>query len=414
MKRKKNRNQKNQNLKVIAAQYRKDFLAKTRWYFEEWSENNLFLKLPPEEVDTLYKIHFTAPRIEPVADYFPDKKLLKQIKSTLEYWLHLYKVKIAEDIAEIPLNHYCTYYLTIVNYLHTIKDNNQFKGAGIIREKFDRVLQDYDKTVKSASDMQVRIAQMVGTFFSRPDLSYIWFAVDAKVNVGNRSGSYIIFKIRSEKPVVKYFEIKGDRRPGFLLGFPRVTTGVDWRKIKLPSIKAFSYTNKVPVYVQSHALIRLKERLDILKDIDIYYHFFFSIFNSSPLYHHNEWFFPMKLGDVVIGYFTGQLVDGALVLKTFLFVTNEGTPEAERLTEIAGLAKLDIKYWKIDTLRNFFESDISKNEHIRNIFEEAGCGGLFRIQVDDPEKAYSGEVKIAAELQAYLGLLEESEIKDES
>jgi hypothetical protein len=78
------------------------------------------------------------------------------------------------------------------------------------------------------------------------------------------------------------------------------------------------------------------------------------------------------------------------------------------LKENTGLNKVDIKYLNIDKLRTFINSDIVKNERIKNIFIDAGCGGLFDLKFDEPD-AYKGNVKLAEEMSKYLEIEGENE-----
>jgi hypothetical protein len=54
-----------QNFKIIAARYKKEFMGRLKFYFDLWLGENTFSLLPPKEVNFLYKMHFTPPRFEP-------------------------------------------------------------------------------------------------------------------------------------------------------------------------------------------------------------------------------------------------------------------------------------------------------------------------------------------------------------
>jgi hypothetical protein len=79
------------------------------------------------------------------------------------------------------------------------------------------------------------------------------------------------------------------------------------------------------------------------------------------------------------GYFRVDVIDGKIVIRTFLFVTNNGTPEGQRLGKITGLQKLDKKYLAIDKLSTFMTSDIGQNENIKKIFIDSGCQCLLDL-----------------------------------
>lgn len=73
------------------------------------------------------------------------------------------------------------------------------------------------------------------------------------------------------------------------------------------------------------------------------------------------------------GYFRADIVNGIILLRTFLFVTNNGTPEGQLLEKNTGLQKLDKKYLTIDKLSTFMNSDLDKNEEVQKIFKNSGC-----------------------------------------
>ena len=51
-----------------------------------------------------------------------------------------------------------------------------------------------------------------------------------------------------------------------------------------------------------------------------------------------------------------DIIEGKIVIRTFLFVTNNGTPEGKKLAQITGLQKLDKKYLALDKLSTFMTS----------------------------------------------------------
>ena len=89
-----------------------------------------------------------------------------------------------------------------------------------------------------------------------------------------------------------------------------------------------------------------------------------------------------RIGESKIGYMVGEYIAGAILLKTFLFITNNGTPEGRKLYELYGLGKLDKKYLMLDKLSSYIRSDIGNNEKLRGLLEQTGCAGLLNIEED--------------------------------
>lgn len=59
-------------------------------------------------------------------------------------------------------------------------------------------------------------------------------------------------------------------------------------------------------------------------------------------------------------------------------MSSSGTPEGQMLDELSGMQKIDHTYWAIDRLSTFQNSDMKDNKEIKEIFEKAGCGVLFK------------------------------------
>jgi hypothetical protein len=139
--------------------------------------------------------------------------------------------------------------------------------------------------------------------------------------------------------------------------------------------------NMLDVYIQSHALNRLAERLDGVEPGVLHFNIYNSL-NDLKVRKSRKGVFMIEYGifGKKAGYFLGEVVDGKIVLKTFLFLTNTGTPEADKLKAATGLMKEDIIYLAIDKLSTFIYSDIAGNDRIKQLFIDAGCESLFKIE----------------------------------
>ncbi len=135
------------------------------------------------------------------------------------------------------------------------------------------------------------------------------------------------------------------------------------------------------VYIQQHVLERIGQRLGTPFVQFHYVLILLALKTAKPLKHEgeNKFLFPVNMGRIKLGYLLAERTGDKLVLKTFLFLTNNGTPEGKKLHDLLGLEKADKKYWGIDNLETFVFSDIGESEKLKQLFCEAGCGGLFRI-----------------------------------
>jgi hypothetical protein len=135
------------------------------------------------------------------------------------------------------------------------------------------------------------------------------------------------------------------------------------------------------IYIQQHALNRLAERIDSVSTGIMHFDMFTSfVFNPKAFrdYRGNILIVFNVLG-LKTGYFRATIVDGVLLIRTFLFLTNTGTPEGRKLEKLTGLQMLDKKYLAIDKLSALIHSDIMEHEEVSELFRQAGCGSLLEL-----------------------------------
>ena len=138
---------------------------------------------------------------------------------------------------------------------------------------------------------------------------------------------------------------------------------------------------KIPVYFQNHLLHRLDERLDCIAPYLNQFLLFLSLLNSRLTYFRDKIFVEFIVDSKIkLGYILLEFHKDRLLAKTFLLLSNAGTPEGEKLKEISGMEKNDLSYWAIDKLSTYHRSDLKDHPRTRAMFEDAGCGDLFKNQ----------------------------------
>lgn len=165
----------------------------------------------------------------------------------------------------------------------------------------------------------------------------------------------------------------------------------------------------IPVYVQNHVLRRMEERLDC---IERYLREFYLIINMQ-----DQTFIHFK-GRILVeynvgrgnklGYLIVEYLSGILLVKTFLLLSNSGTPEGQRLEELSGMKKIDRQYWAIDRLSTFHNSDLNENPQITELFEKAGCSTLFNESLV-LGKNHETHNRQAIQMLKYLKMVEDNE-----
>ncbi len=139
--------------------------------------------------------------------------------------------------------------------------------------------------------------------------------------------------------------------------------------------------DRFPVYVQRHALEQVKRRLPEATPISI------TCSLSQPAFFnvdHGRFLVELRTGKSMrLGYFVGQVIGDKVLLKTFLFLTMQGTPEAKLLYKNLRLTRRDINYTHLDEISFFADPELAKDTELRHILDRCGCGHLLDLDFDE-------------------------------
>jgi hypothetical protein len=158
------------------------------------------------------------------------------------------------------------------------------------------------------------------------------------------------------------------------------------------------------VYVQSHALERLRERLSPVRAHHA--HMWLCLSFAQPSVFSSSSGGPMlayRIAGQTLGYLPLSIEKGKVVVKTFLFLSCSATVQGRRLGELLGIGRTDSEYLALHTLSAFAETDILDSAWFRGKLTEAGCGALLRdfsVFFDGRAKPRAGGY--ARDLEKYL------------
>ncbi len=184
----------------------------------------------------------------------------------------------------------------------------------------------------------------------------------------------------------KKIEIKGKSRLVYRFILPRIHELPWYGQMEASDLKEAYAGSKewLDIYIQSHALERLKERLDLLDEEAINYAIYENFTDLEFMDFSDGYILILfKLFKCKVGYFVANIINDDFVIRTFLFITHATTPEGDKLKEICGLGWNDIEYWKIDRLSTFMNVDQEDYPRLSGMFEEAGCGDLFKLHNEE-------------------------------
>lgn len=192
-------------------------------------------------------------------------------------------------------------------------------------------------------------------------------------------GLYHTLSICSIEPRLSKVEINGTKRIVYQICSQSVNDEPEWAGISAAKLSSLYKGDEevLPVCIQNHALLRYISRISPLGEDVGQYYIAISIRKKEPLIYRRNVLFPICYNDFKLGYFVGKPVGDKLVISTFLFVTQHGTPEGDKLEKLSGLSKEEITYWNIAKLEVFASGTMNPEQGIFTLFKECGLDYLF-------------------------------------
>ena len=295
------------------------------------------------------------------------------------------------------------------NSLFGLADFLEQKAEGI--ERFDELRTKFCKRFESImllailTDGSNSIYLRTILYLSNPKERYYAY----KTSLQSEVASPVLMKcnlvISVHQAQSSMLMIHGNNRPVFRLGKPCPDNQFTWISVAA-SLVGDHYKGKekeLDVYIQSHALNRLKERLDIIDNMSLNYQLITGTCNIKTFEFYGEYLLLpfVSFSEVKVGYFVANVIGDKLVFRTFLFITHSCTPEGDKLKEISGLQKSDIKYWQFDRLSTIALANVDNNPVLLNLLKELGIDDLLKLKtlISKPENFQNN---LAGELMAYI------------
>ena len=237
---------------------------------------------------------------------------------------------------------------------------------------------------------------------NRIDSHFYWLDWEVRKLRNYRRG--ITFRVRKKEASRVTVELDGERRSAYRCGQclgPRL----DWVTWTASQVGLGDARKEFPVYVQPHALRRLGERLDTISKMEglIHDHLWLSL--NEPVFAGRQGadlLVEYRLFGRKLGYLPTAITADKAIVRTFLFVTMDGSPEGQRLYERLRLTGRERAHLQWDRLSTLVETDLKEDPELKEILCECGCGEVFDASLD----LFFAESKtgFAAEARKYLGM----------
>lgn len=376
----KKKNSKHQTQKVVAAQYRNEFHRKMKIIIDSCCGKDIYPLIPQKVLDDTYLCRTSNFKCKAATGNKISSKIIKDAKSFLVELIRSQQFIVPPNDLEISLGDYFTIVSTIVT-LQTKLKHYQFDRVEEVREALKIIVDD----TATKDRANVILYNLFRTFaVEQSDLrnQLYWYKHDFVFPEHFPAEIESRIEISSVAPKSITVEIDGKSRPAMRLGWAFPFSGPVWVSLKpsLESIVSDFFNNPFDVYIQSHALNRLIERIDCfwigLVQFNMYVSFLNAVITRDS---NNNILVEYRFFGIKAGYFRLDIIDGVFVVRTFLFVTNSGTPEGQLLEKNTGLQKQDKKYLTIDKLSSFMNSDVDENQDVQQIFKKSGCQCLLDL-----------------------------------
>jgi hypothetical protein len=368
----------NSNEKELAARHFARFLERMEFLMIAFAGPSALEKIPKRLFEGLYMVRYPALKAKAATGSGVTKEKVVQFNKLMNHSLTDIYITL-ENGTEILLSWYLSEGTLLVNYFYSL-EGEEFTGATELKAFFA----PYFPETKGREVLEQSLINLVeDVTISLSDFNHTILKADVEetacFDLSSNHNDIFLHQFKLPKTNIT---VNDKKRTIYQVCWVDGSMNPIWAKTK-PSLIGFktgSLDIPLDVYIQQHALDRLKERLDIIPGI---MHFItFLIFQEKTIPHHKMKDYSLvefRLSDLKTGYLLVRLVDAKLLIQSFLFLTNNNTPEGEKLKDMVALEKEDKTYLQIDTLPAFNAYHFEKNERLSKLFTAAGCGSLLKL-----------------------------------
>jgi hypothetical protein len=286
---------------------------------------------------------------------------------------------LLENGNKVPLSWYISEGITLIDAMSNLAEGNDPSNDFIVKP-FEAYFPDTAFYIHVQNQLQELLYDTI-RFFSDYNESILQLDTSTSACFEPFYPSNDIL-IHAFKPEAVTLTLKDGAHSTKRLGW--VLQDLKWEYVKIkPSALGFKTgIMDIPlnVYVQTHALDRLRERINITPGI--MHEILFLIFMQDKIeysWHNGSCLVTYRISSERAGYLVVKLHTDKLVIHTFLFLTNDDTPEGDKLKKLLEIEKADKQYMHIDNLPAFNAYHIDTNEQASKLFRDAGCGSLLKL-----------------------------------
>jgi len=375
MAKKNNKKNEQARIQMEQARYRGMYFEKLKYYCDTYGGKGTFALIPTRYLEAFYILRIHPLKIVPNENCKIDSKTQKYIHKLLYHVMHNMKVLIGNDLPDIRLDEFVVFCRTINTI--AVPDNDMSSKPWTIEFNKRLACLSNNEVINNSIKAEFQLLECLGTMLSNIQTGIVWLVYE--LSVTETKGAFNIAHLFFKKATLKYFKLADGSRPAYRVSWYTPNEGFTEISIKSSKWNSLTTFGDLPlaVYIQSHALQRLWERIDVYPQYQVQLNMLISLIDPIVIKtgKHNG-LIQYNINGHKYGYLVCEYIDGDILIKTFLFLTNNGTPEGQKLNELSGLKKEDKKYLAIDRVSRFIASDIEHNDSLKKLFIECGCESL--------------------------------------
>ncbi|MES2827177.1 MAG: hypothetical protein V4687_03450 [Bacteroidota bacterium] len=353
------------------------FTQRIKALLELYGGSELLTKIPAIYIDKLFSLRYTVLKVKPASGQIIEKANIVKFNKLMNLLIENEFIEL-DNGNLVPLSWYATEVLTLIDAMTQIKpEDAEFET---IAKHFLPYFPDTE-IYNAIQDKLISIITDTTRFLSDFNKEIFRVTLD-EAAVFNRFCPQNDLLIHAFKPEPVKLVLNGEKHSAIQLGW--VDHNLKWKMLKVKAsalgFKVDGLDIPLDVFVQNHALMRLKERINIIPGV--IHEILMRTFGEKSINHvwqEGKSLVEFRVSDEKVGYLIVKLHSNKLVVHTFLFLTNDQTPEGEKLRRLLEIERADKKYLQIDNLTDFNAYHIYNNEKLSQLFKDAGCGSLLKL-----------------------------------
>lgn len=320
-----------------------------------------------KQFQNLMSVWFEPPIVKPKIEKTIPRQYVRNIHTGMHYYMRNHVWDNSDDgLTYMDVAIYGASFL--VNLSNLIERGSFLKGSPqeILANKICEKYNATEVVNNMFNELLIRDTWQETRGYSR--INYRMYGYDFEIahtpRVGGVSMRPTIY-LTAQESEVKKFSYKSIERKAFRV----INMGTGWSRKSAPAtikrnriFPSAKEDEELNIYVQSHVLQRLKERLDAFDTMDqnILIQYALTVGLKTVSFEKQILFSCTIENGLPVGYFTFFVQDTDVVITTFIPLSSADGPEGKKLNELFPLSKEDIVYLGMDKLSFYLNIDFEQ------------------------------------------------------